>query len=194
MRRGKVGRNQYTRDKYPPAHRPLQDASPHRSQSRALHDNEESHGNGEAALNGNGSGSGEGSEAGVPVAAPRGAPVWKSSKPKHPTAGRTSMNEMRKRVAAILDFLGRTQIEMAVSPGDASGGSVAALVATTSTTTPVPGAVAAVEGLAGAEEHDRNGMWNPVEFEDMSTVEMMDSLTRELVVWQKEFGGKVGEK
>ena len=105
------------------------------------------------------------------------------------------MSDMKKRVGTILDFISRTQLEMAnetMSParqqttetllqgianglpmirvnGEASDGS-------RSTTT------------TGGEANGGSEVTSPVkEFKDLSCLEMMDVLTRQLVKWQKEF-------
>lgn len=120
------------------------------------------------------------------------------------------MNEMKRRVAAILDFISRMQVEMAVSgesntPPDGNGtgnGSRASLVkevqeqlgallqatnndSATSTTDSSTVSVTDGEGpSSSAKEKD---------FKELSSVEMMDVLTRHLLKWQQEYG-KYGEK
>jgi hypothetical protein len=100
------------------------------------------------------------------------------------------MSDMRKRVTAILDFISRTQLEMAGGMGPLSEGGIQKLDT-------------AVRDLAdGAQGGDtptihvnesktdeaKEGEATPEkDFKNLSCVEMMDVLTRQLVKWQKEF-------
>jgi hypothetical protein len=194
-RGGRVGRNQYTRDRdHVSGERNNSPNSPHggyRDQAR-----------------GSPHGSGHGGSNGIQA---NGVETGKTAKTRHLNPHRTSLNEMKRRVAAILDFISRMQVEMAVSgensstPPDENGngqGSRAALVkgvqeqlgallhatnndSTTSTTDSSTVSVTDGEGpSSSAKEKD---------FKDLSSVEMMDVLTRHLLKWQQEYG-KYGEK
>jgi len=182
-RGGRLGRNQYTRDRDTNGNGV--DAnhsanSPRRGQS---------HDTGADSPKGNGNGSGTN---GVHV---NGGESGKPSKPRYMNPHRTTMNEMKRRVAAILEFISRMQVEMAVngegSPpagnGDRPNGNGAKGVE--ETTAGAGGeSAAAADGEGGAEQPPKER-----DFKDLSSVEMMDVLTRHLLKWQQEYG-KYGEK
>ncbi|OXV11972.1 hypothetical protein Egran_00265 [Elaphomyces granulatus] len=199
-RGGRLGRNQYTRDR--------------------------------DTLNGNGSetnhspnppnpgqsrdaGAGRDSPNGSGLSVPNGVHVnggesGKPSKPRYLNPSRTSMNEMKRRVAAILEFISRMQVEMAVSGETTStppNGNAAAraalmrgieaqlgtLIQTRSSeggriSTSSDSSISATDGECSAE-----GLFKEKDFKDLSSVEMMDVLTRHLLKWQLEYG-KYGEK
>lgn len=100
------------------------------------------------------------------------------------------MNEMKRRVAAILEFISRTQLEMASAAGDvtppaagrANETATATLLRSIAETLPERTA----DGSMEQASKDRP-------FAELSSLEMMDVLTRRLVLWQKEFG-KWGDK
>lgn len=172
-RRSRVGRNQYTKDRESAQEKK---DSPRASHSRGSDDaGNIQEGNGATMLS-NGS---------------------KPSKPRHMNPNRTSMNDLRKRAAGILEYITRTQVEMAgqTTPrGKESNGS--------STTPPAKAKVAGPNGASklstrvdGADGERKEGIPGVDEaaFQEMSSLEMMDVLTRELVLWQKDYG-KYGEK
>lgn len=121
------------------------------------------------------------------------------------------MNEMKRRVAAILEFISRTQVEMAAgerTPPDggtnatSSGGAGAGAGAGRGSSALVAGLVDGLRPvLAMTGEFAEKGTGTEKEkekekeraFVELSSTEMMDVLTRNLVLWQKEFG-KYGEK
>ena len=187
-RRGRVGRNQYTRDLV----------------------------NGEASDTPNRD---------TPHDGPNGSPLGangingesgRSSKAKtHPA--RTSMNEMKRRVAAILEFVSRMQIERPVTKSNGSGdlgtsssgnskegantpngvvlngGSSASSGSASGASLPGAALVSAVEAglkrnVVSAGEGD-----NARIFTEMGSGEMMESLTGDLVHWQSIYG-KYGER
>lgn len=92
------------------------------------------------------------------------------------------MSDMKKRVAAILDFISRTQVEMASE---------------TISTVRQQATETLLEGIAdglpmikvnGELSEGSSEVTSPIkEFKDLSCLEMMDVLTRQLVKWQKEF-------
>ncbi|KAH0558826.1 hypothetical protein GP486_004532 [Trichoglossum hirsutum] len=188
-RRGRIGRNQYTKD------RDLHNdavagengvaASPNRSQSRdgpPLDDGPttNAHVNGNQHSHSNGQG---------PTVSNDGS---KPSKPRYMHPQRTTMNEMKRRVAAILEFISRTQVEMAGEHTPPAGGPSSSVTAATAASfrgigEALPGYMVVNgngPGTGGGDERD---------FGEMTSLEMMDILTRKLVLWQKEFG-KYGEK
>ena len=125
-RRGRVGRNQYTKDREVQAttshshshsrNASLLEAQDHdtplgrrRSRSRSVMNDSRNYpmgANGHAHSYVNGTNL-------------SGASVWgesgKPSKPKHLNLNRTSLNEMKRRVAGILEFISRTQLEFALA-------------------------------------------------------------------------------
>lgn len=160
-RKGKSGKNQYTKDKDDSSVR-----SPNRSQSRDIPRTDE---NGQTTDN-----KGSNNES-------------KSSKAKTSVGSKISMAEMRKRAANILDFISRTQIEMAGDPLMLPSGSgaekyIRGLVEDTLPMIQLNGANGTNGKQVVASESD-----SPKEFKDLTCLEMMDILTRQLVKWQKEY-------
>ncbi|GAB1205972.1 hypothetical protein APSETT445_004651 [Aspergillus pseudonomiae] len=182
-RGGRVGRNQYTRDRDVNGNgdSSFMMNSPRRGQS---HDT-----NGDSPRVGGANGTYlNGSESGKP------------SRPRYVNQ-RTTMNEMKRRVAAILEFISRMQVEMASAgesttpPGinsDRLNGILMKAVseqlenAMASTVSEADSGTATTDGEAGAVSMEK-------EFKDLSSVEMMDVLTRHLLKWQQEYG-KFGER
>lgn len=183
----RVGRNQYTRDL------PNGEGSdtPHRDTS---HDR-------------NGNGSPNGGTNGV------NGESGRSSKARtHPA--RTSLNEMKKRVAGILEFVGQMQTQQVakVSGSRASGSNSSTSLkgnstpAATTTGGPVLPTSNLVQAVtAGLKEMDKqkekdvengenstlNGkvkIVDDADFARMGSQEMMETLTKELVQWQAAFG------
>ncbi|KAJ6107846.1 Zinc finger PHD-type [Penicillium sp. IBT 18751x] len=123
-----------------------------------------------------------------------GGDTGRPSKPRHMHPQRTTMNEMKRRVAAILEFISRMQVEMAVtgensstptgSNGDRTQGLLLkSMVEQIEQSMPMP---SDGESAADDEPHEKD-------FHELSSVEMMDVLTRHLLKWQQEFG-KFGER
>ncbi len=90
------------------------------------------------------------------------------------------MNDMKRRVAGILDFISRTQVEMA-------GTEMTSRTMTTSPPDHGGGNKALGQLLMSELEDGLDG------FGKLSSVEMMEVLTRRLMRWQGEYG-KLGEK
>ena len=120
------------------------------------------------------------------------------------------MNEMKRRVAAILEFISRTQLEMAAgeqTPPNGGGGlgAGAARGSSAFVASLAEGLrpILAMNGDNAEKEKETDKEKAGVvaaaaalgdrEFVELSSTEMMDVLTRNLVLWQKEFG-KYGEK
>lgn len=182
-KRGRVGRNQYTKDRDLPGEIPITTISPARSNNS--HDAE----NGTPHLNGSNTSNGFADS----------NAFGKPSKPRHMNFNRTSMNDMKRRVAGILEFISHTQVEMAgVRPPSTTKSS-------TSTNTPpesngnrsgVPGHSSKNDTDSGkmvdAALADLDGI-NEQAFAALSSAAMMEVLTRRLMKWQAEYG-KWGEK
>lgn len=120
------------------------------------------------------------------------------------------MIEMKRRVAAILDFISRMQVEMAASGenvtppdnnatnnnnGAASRASLikgvqdqlgSLLASTTSEGASVASSAGSIADSDATREKEKD-------FKDLTSIEMMDVLTRHLLKWQQEYG-KYGEK
>lgn len=108
---------------------------------------------------------------------------------------RTTLNEMKRRVAGILEFISHTQVEMAgldnAKPRISSDKGRQEMQPT-SERGDEEGQVAkdingVLEALGDAEVVDEKA------FGDLNAVEMMDVLTRRLMHWQGQYG-KFGEK
>ncbi|KAL1958694.1 hypothetical protein VTO42DRAFT_4037 [Malbranchea cinnamomea] len=180
-RRGRVGRNQYTRDRDVNGNMDgsyTNGNSPRRGQSRDGANGDSPTGANGVQLNGGESG--------------------RPSRPRYMNPNRTTMNDMRKRVAAILEFISRMQVEMAASaeqatpPNDEEG--------KVSSKPSLVEAAFLVQNAANGDSSTptsktQNGDDTPKErdFKELSSVEMMDVLTRGLLKWQQEYG-KYGDK
>ncbi|KAL5334350.1 hypothetical protein BJX70DRAFT_402645 [Aspergillus crustosus] len=179
-RRGRVGRNQYTRDR-------------------------DINGTGTDSNTGNSPRRGQSLETGgdspqigtlsMPV---NGAETGKPSRPRY-VHQRTTMNEMKRRVAAILEFISRMQIEMAVAgesitPPERTNGMGLQLISEQLESILARNAEEATADNGDGSEVS-SGIQLPTEkdFKDLSSVEMMDVLTRHLLKWQQEYG-KFGER
>lgn len=115
----------------------------------------------------------------------------KQSRGKATLHSKVSMSDMKRRVAAFLDFISKTQIEMA---GESSSGSRGSQNSS-GHQSPRAGPEAHVNGATSGKEpvdgEALNGTSSdkPGEhaFKDLSCVEMMDVLTRDLVKWQNHY-------
>lgn len=93
---------------------------------------------------------------------------------------------MRRRVEGYLNFIAQTQIEMAQDStplsrtgSNGNSGAVQEVLKGLANEMSV-NKVTEVDGRGGSKERD---------FKDLSVVEMMDHLTREMIKWQKDFAG-----
>ncbi|OAP61416.1 hypothetical protein AYL99_03619 [Fonsecaea erecta] len=198
-RRGRLGRNQYTRDQ---TNGEDGDNTPLRDGSHDINGHDNKNGGSPSGADRKGSG-------GPGAAHCINGESGRSSKAKtHPA--RTSLNEMKRRVAAILEFVGRmqtertTQVQAAMQVTGGSGGSskgsttpngvskTSSTSSTTGSTLPTASLVRAVEaGLKEVREKDDEhvvSMMDEREFATMGSVDMMETLTRELVQWQSVYG------
>ena len=161
-RKGKLGKNQYTKDR---DQADGDDPSPNRSQSRDVPRGDD---NGHTPGN-----KGPSNEGGKPG--------------KSKSTSKITMSDMKKRVAAILDFITRTQFEMAgESMSVASGEAAEKMIRNIADGLPMI-KVNGDKGSEGSNEGDSGGVNANKDFKDLSCLEMMDVLTRQLVKWQKEF-------
>ncbi|KAI5310104.1 hypothetical protein KEM55_001629 [Ascosphaera atra] len=145
-------------------------------------------------------------------------PSTHSHHPHHHHSSRTTLNEMRRRVAAILEFISRTQLDMAangerITPPDVAKKVVPGndAVSTAAQAVGLAAAAATSQGTSGEgegegkNERESNGGTEIAkenakylageritipepEFEKLTSFDMMDVLTRGLLKWQQEFG------
>lgn len=158
------GRNQYTKDR-----EAREDLSPARSHSRDVQGHDSTHGHHHPKT-------GEGSSKSHP-------------RVKGGFNSKVSMADMRRKAHAMLDYISRTQVEMAGEVTPPNNGN--------DNRRPSNDAVpqVRVNGAAPADQRRpeiTNGEANklgdiPKDFKELSSVEMMDRLTRDLVKWQNQF-------
>ncbi|KAL3954820.1 hypothetical protein ACCO45_010383 [Purpureocillium lilacinum] len=156
-KRGK-GRNQYTKD------READDESPARSMSRDIQKNADEPSHGKAP--------GDGKH---------------GHKGKQAAAHKMSMLDMKRRVAAIMEFISRTQVDLAGEHGGST-------TTTSGADTPQKDEAAGANGDATAAKaggEGRNGATPDASdakgFKELSCMEMMDVLTRDMVKWQNQY-------
>ena len=180
-RGGRVGRNQYTRDR----------------------DNINGNGVDSGLVNSPRRGPSHDNAADSPRVGANGPQVnggesGKPSRPRYMHPQRTTMNEMKRRVAGILEFISRMQVEMAVagetsSPngnGDRSNGELLKGMMDQIENAMAPPSTASEGGESGPTT---DGESKEKDFKDLSSFEMMDVLTRHLLKWQQEYG-RFGER
>ncbi|KAK8155947.1 hypothetical protein IWX90DRAFT_54381 [Phyllosticta citrichinensis] len=177
-RRGgnRVGRNQYTRDRDNPANDKA--ASPHRTGSRGLGDkgDEESHANGaEASANGSGSD--------APIAA-RGHRSKKSGLSK---IDKISWKDMNGTASHMLEYISRVQVEMASEKTNTTS-SAMAVVKTFQVMNGESGSGSDGNASGDASKAVPTSNGKEEDYDGLNSLEMMDVLTRNLVLWQQSFG------
>ncbi|GAP91814.1 putative phd-finger domain-containing protein [Rosellinia necatrix] len=117
----------------------------------------------------------------------------KQSRARGGVSSKITMSDMKRRVNGILEFITRKQVELVNDPlsDSTSGSSRAGTEDGSISTTKVNGGSSLTKPNRGAQTTDGGGsseLADPTAaFKDMSCVEMMDSLTRELMKWQQEF-------
>lgn len=162
-RKGKLGKNQYTRDR---DQLDGDEQSPGRSQSREV---------GKSDENGQSSSTRANSDS-------------KPGKSKASNGSKVTMLDMRRRVAAMLDFISKTQLEMvgeSLTPTHAettekimrglAGGIIPILKISEEDK----------EGKSGGDTDEKKQLER--DFNDLTLLEMMDHLTGQLVKWQNQF-------
>lgn len=112
------------------------------------------------------------------------------------------MNDMKKRVSAILEFISHLQVEMATTnasktnPSDSAstpGGNADASSSNSDNGTTVSALVRGVNAQLDnlvKENGEKIGfdVLTEKDYPSLTSVEMMDVLTRNLVKWQQEYG------
>lgn len=171
----KKGRNQYTKER-----EAREEASPVRSQSRDVQGGHES-------------GPTSHHPSHHPKATEGAQPSKSHSRAKGGFNSKVSMTDMKRKAHAMLDYISRTQVEMAgeitppnddsrrPSEGSASGPALGKAVSAATADDKKLSDAHAAEGSSTAAGPEKC-------FKDLPTVEMMDRLARDLVKWQKEFG------
>ena len=102
------------------------------------------------------------------------------------------MLDMRRRVAGMLDFISRTQLEMAeageaATPAE-SGIEVAMKSIMNGMNTALQAANAVVDNATTEDDKEKEApKEKSSEFKELGLLEMMDVLTGELVKWQKAY-------
>ncbi|KAI0884005.1 uncharacterized protein GGS22DRAFT_28766 [Annulohypoxylon maeteangense] len=170
----KKGRNQYTKDRDNRDH----DESPARSVSRDITRNIEENGTSHIK---------SGQET-----------TGKQSKSKGGMSSRITMTDMKRRANNILEYITRTQVELASEPlsdpvksshpNNSNNGSVngVPLIKVNGDDNKKGGNTNT--SINGSTSNGTNNDTLPLkEFKEMSCIEMMDILTRDLVKWQQEF-------
>ncbi|KAI1080467.1 hypothetical protein F5B20DRAFT_580133 [Whalleya microplaca] len=186
----KKGRNQYTKDRDNHDH----DISPARSMSRDVTKNGDENGTSHHKSTGH-----DGNH--------------RQGKSKGGMNSRITMTDMKRRANNILDYIARTQVELANetppesnhrpnTTDDRSTSAVPQIKVNGDNSKKADGASATSNGSTPSHqrvnEADKNGAGQNLngtgsthtalkEFKDMSCVEMMDALSRDLVKWQQEF-------
>lgn len=158
------GRNQYTKDR-----EAREDLSPARSHSRDVQGHENTHGHHHAKA-------GEG-------------PTKSHPRVKGGFNSKVSMADMRRKAHAMLDYISRTQVEMAgeATPpnneNDSRRPSSDAVPQVKVNGAPV--GEQRVPEITNGEASKHGEI--PKDFKELSSVEMMDRLTRDLVKWQNQY-------
>lgn len=158
------GRNQYTKD------RDIRDeTSPARSQSRDVQGHDTGHGHH--------SKSGEASHK-------------PHSRAKGGFNSKVSMTDMKRKAGAMLDYISRTQVEMAgeATPPNSDSPKPAEGVAPPSAgNASRPGQKKASELANGETGSSSHPIGEQRDFKDLSSMEMMARLSTDLIKWQQEF-------
>lgn len=96
---------------------------------------------------------------------------------------KVTMTDMKRKAGALLDFISRTQVELAgealpeTNTSSPKANGVPAPIAEKSPETAQSPGPRAVNGLDPGSK----------EFKELNCIEMMDTLTRRLVKWQQEY-------
>lgn len=126
--------------------------------------------------------------------------LGKPSRPRHMNPNRTTLNDMKRRVAGILEFISHTQVEMAAL--DAAKSRTSSTKSSNTNIPTPPQSKGISQEQAGSVARDISGMLSALgeteavdeeAFGKLNAVEMMEVLTRRLMRWQSQYG-KYGEK
>ncbi|PHH86591.1 hypothetical protein CDD83_10013 [Cordyceps sp. RAO-2017] len=158
-KRGK-GKNQYTKDRDPD-----KEESPARSTSRETQKNGEE-----------------------PTSHPKPstADSKHGAKNKQTAGGKMSMLDMKRRVAAIMEFISRTQVDLAAENGGSGNGQDIPQQAKAAQTNGDSAGGRRQEG-GGAAGSVKGASSEAKGFKELNCMEMMDVLTRDMVKWQNQY-------
>ena len=112
------------------------------------------------------------------------------SRPKYLNPNRTSLNEMKRRVAGIIEFVSRLQTEHS---GSASSDSSGTPNGTASNGDRLHHGNTLAKGVEAGLAAKRNGGVDSRTFREMNSKDMMEELMRGAFNWQSSYG-KYGEK
>ncbi|KAJ4147729.1 hypothetical protein LMH87_002236 [Akanthomyces muscarius] len=107
-----------------------------------------------------------------------------SSKSKSAAASKMTMLDMKRRVAAIMEFISRTQVDLAAEAAyqtSSSSGEASPEKASVDARSSAKGSSGALKGESADDSVTDK------EFRDLTCVEMMDVLTRDMVRWQYHY-------
>lgn len=110
-------------------------------------------------------------------------------KGKIATANKMSMLDMKRRVAAIMDFISRTQVDLAAEGNVGSNNNsppAGAPPKNASSSKPNADSERPTNGKGFRSSSSAVPAANR-EFKDLSCIEMMDVLTRDMVKWQNQY-------
>lgn len=99
-----------------------------------------------------------------------------SSKIKAALASKMTLLDMRRRVAAIMEFISRTQVDLAAE----AAGQISS--STSKSTSPSHPSTTPLDEASGYD-----GQIYTRDFKDLTCMEMMDILTRDMVKWQNQY-------
>jgi len=111
------------------------------------------------------------------------------SKAKGGMSSKITMTDMKRKAAALLDFISRTQVELAGETAPDTNENSPKINGGDSTTASVKDVGENIDGLVVVVPplENSDGPRQEKEFKELTCVEMMDSLTRRLVKWQQEY-------
>ncbi|KAI0203365.1 hypothetical protein F4808DRAFT_41859 [Astrocystis sublimbata] len=182
----KKGRNQYTKDRDNE-----HEDSPARSISREFKNADESGG---GSGSGGGGGGGSNGTSSKNTSSHEATTTGKHTKGRGGMSSKVTMSDMKRRVHGILEFITRKQVELVNDPLSDSAsspsqpGTEGANTPTTTTTKVNGDSLANKKADAGTPGAESGEAIDPsLAFKDMNCIEMMDSLTRDLMKWQQEF-------
>lgn len=105
-----------------------------------------------------------------------------TSKSKQGMAHKMSMLDMKRRVGAIMDFISRTQVDLA-----AEGSITPSSNTTSGEGSPDKTPSAQINGEAEKASDHLANMISEGDFKNLDCMQMMDVLTRDMVKWQNQY-------
>jgi hypothetical protein len=113
----------------------------------------------------------------------------KHSRTKGAMSSKITMSDLKRRANNLMEFITRTQVELANEPLSERNSPRQPASEDGSGDVPAPRPNGSGNKVLVSHGTTTNGVATPPmkEFKEMSCVEMMDTLTRDLVKWQREF-------